>query len=279
MAKRLLPLLPDGHVYVEPYCGMASLFWTKTPSPVEVLNDLDGEIINLFRVLQNPATFSEFFHRMLFTPYSYAEFCRALEYTGDNPVMRAWAFYVLHNQGFNGKGSSPGDWSRVFVSAHHMAQTTSKWRGRMTQLAVWHDRLTRVQIDQRDALDVIKYWDSADTVFYVDPPYIAATRAKGSRNKYRHEATDDHHVRLVDLLCGIQGQAMVSGYDAEKYRLLEDAGFQRYEFDTAAYSAGRVRGSNLRGIGAATENASRTEVVWVKGGRRQMQQTLFEATQ
>lgn len=263
MARRIMPYLPDGRVYVEPYCGAASVFWyLDPPRPVEVLNDLNGELVNLFRVLQNPETFAEFQHRIIWTPYALDEFRRALAYDGDEPVMRAWAFYVRYNQGFGGTASSAGNWGRVFVSDRGMARTANGWRSRMKLLQSWHDRLTRVQIDNRDAPEVIRYWDGPETVFYVDPPYMHETRATG--NMYDHEASDAHHEALVKTLLSLKGQAAVSGYDAPLYRRLDAAGWERVEWQTAAHSAGRRRGSGLQGKGAATLKSPRTEVLWVK---------------
>ena len=265
LARRLMPLLPAGRVYVEPYAGAASMFWhLRPPREVEVLNDLHEEIVNLFRVLQDAERFAALAHRLTWTPYSLAEFRRALAAgTNGDEVDRAWAFFVRQNQGFSGIAETEGNWSRAFESSRGMAETAAIWRARLGLLDAWHERLTRVQIDCRDALEVIDYWDSADTVFYIDPPYAADSRVKGNRNVYVHEATDGHHEALVARLAGINGQAMLSGYATALYDPLVEAGWERHEFATACHAAGRVRGSKLRGTGAATEHAARTEVVWV----------------
>jgi len=266
MTAKLLPLLPDGKVYVEPYCGAASLFFHKTPHPVEVLNDINEDIVNLFRVLQDEDTFKQLFHRVLFTPYSRAELKRALEYEGDDPVMRAWSFYIRTNQGVGGAvAKTAGDWGRVFTSVRNMACVTNSLRGRMKMLALWHDRLTRVQLDCRDALEVIEYWDSNNTVFYIDPLYVLETR---HGEKYKHEASIQHHESLIELLLHLRGNAMVSGYDHELYHALDGAGWARIEFKTACNAAGRVRGSGLRGEGAAIKRVARTEIVWIKGEKQ-----------
>ncbi|MDQ6964710.1 MAG: DNA adenine methylase, partial [Mariprofundales bacterium] len=151
------------------------------------------------------------------------------------------------------------------VSAYGMAKTASRWRSRLALLDWWHDRLTRVQIDCRDALEVIRYWDSPDTVFYVDPPYVPGTRV--DKAVYKHECSDEYHVKLVDVLLEIKGQAAVSGYDHPIYRHLEDAGWERHERVTVAHAAARIRGSKLRGQGAAKQHARRVEVLWVRRTR------------
>jgi len=267
-----------GGNYVEPYCGAASIFWhLDPPRKVEVLNDLYGEIINLFRVLQDRESFEELAHRLTWTPYSLAEFRKALLINFDNsdPVTAAWATFVRQNQGFAGKSKTEGHWSKAITcSSRGMAGTANKWRGRLFLLDTWHDRLSRVQLDSRDALDVIKYWDTENTVFYLDPPYVAATRSIGSHNNvYNHETDDAHHEKLIDLLLGLKGQAVLSGYDSPLYARLVDAGWERAEFKTGCYAAGRTRGSKLQGKGNVLKHAGRTEVLWVK--RHESRGVLF----
>jgi DNA adenine methylase len=115
MVRKLLKLVPDGgEPYVEPYCGGASLFFAREPAPVEVLNDLNEEVVNLFRVFQDKASFEELRHRLMWTPYARKEFERALEVSEDSdPVTRAWATFVKLNQGFSGKAETSGNWGRI----------------------------------------------------------------------------------------------------------------------------------------------------------------------
>lgn len=264
LAKKIIPLLPQATTYVEPYAGAASVFWhLPQPYPVEVLNDLDGRIVNLFRVLQDRAKFEELAHRLVWTPYARDEFRRALAILQDpdaSDIDRAWGFFVAQNQGFSGLANSDGDWGRALGGTDRgMATNTNRWRGRLKLLAHWHDRLTRVQIDSIDALKCIRYWDTPDTLFYVDPPYVLETRKGGG---YAHEADDQHHQALVQLLLDIQGKAVLSGYDHPLYKPLEEAGWHKILIPTVAHAAGRVRGSGLRGEGMATAKVPRFEVIW-----------------
>jgi len=266
MISKLMRHVPlGGRPYCEPYMGGASLFFARPPAPVEVLNDLDGDLVNLFRCLQDKEKFPELKHRLLYTLYSRAEFERALEILNDpsvtDPVLRAWAFFVALNQGFGGKKpSSVGDWGRTFESQRGCAGTTNKWMMRLSMLDDWHLRLLRVQIDCRDALEVIRYWDNPEAVFYVDPPYHPETRA--DRDAYSVEADHEHHVRLVETLLRCQGAVVLSGYDLPVYAPLAEAGWTVTHYATACHAAGRTRESNLRGEGAARAYAPRTEVVW-----------------
>jgi len=266
MIAKLMRHVPlGGRPYCEPYMGAASLFFARPPAPVEVLNDLDGDLVNLFRCLQDKETFAELKHRLLYTLYSRAEFARAIEILYDpsvtDPVLRAWAFFVALNQGFSGKKpSSIGDWRRTFTTGRGCAYTTNEWMMRLSMLDDWHLRLLCVQIDCRDALEVIRYWDNPEAVFYVDPPYYPDTRA--DQDAYSVEADHEHHVRLVETLLQCQGAVVLSGYDHPVYAPLAEAGWTVTRYATACHAVGHIRTSKLLGAGAARALAPRTEVVW-----------------
>lgn len=265
MLGKLLPLIPWSRIYVEPFGGAASVLMNLKPRPVEVYNDLDGEIVNLARVMQDPRTHRRLRYTLEHTLYSRAEFMRALEVRRsgcDDPVLRAWATFVACNQGFSGRAESQGDWGCAFVSVRGMAVTVSTWNRRVEALAAQHRRLRRVQIDSVDGLECIRYWDSPDTLFYCDPPYVPGSRAAGSRSVYAHEMTDEQHAELVRLLLEVEGGVVLSGYPSEVYAPLDAAGWERHKFETACHAAGRVRGSKLRGRDGAREHVPRTEAVW-----------------
>jgi DNA adenine methylase len=258
MARWIIDRLPTAKIYVEPFCGAASVFWhLPSPYPVEVLND---RITGVFRCLQDRDLFAELAHRVRWTPYARSEFVRAIAAAAsDNPVEAAWAWLVKQNQGFGGKlDVTAGSWGRALQpTAGGMASTAAKWRSRMAMLEVWHDRLTRVQIDNRDAVEVIRYWDTDQSLFYVDPPYVHATRTKGNRSAYAAEMTDEQHTRLVELLLAVRGQVVLSGYDSPLYAPLEQAGWQKHTRKTTASSAGYTR--QRRNF-----DATRVECLWVK---------------
>jgi DNA adenine methylase len=259
--RRHVPL--GGRPYCEPYMGAASLLFARPPAPVEVLNDLDGDLVNLFRCLQDRRHYRDLRHRLRYTLYARAEFGRALDILASDerdPVLRAWAFFVSRNQGFSGVARTIGNWSRTFVSNGGCADTVNCWLMRLAMLDAWHQRLLLVQIEQRDALEVIRYWDTPETVFYVDPPYHHETRQ--DRQVYAVESDHDHHVQLVETLLACKGAVVLSGYDHPVYAPLTDAGWSVTRYETACHAAGRWRGSGLQGSGSCRENVPRTEVVW-----------------
>ena len=261
--NHILPYIPKHTTYVEAYCGAASLLFAKPPSSVEVLNDLNQEIINFFRVLQNSETAEKFAERVVWTPYSSDEFIKAIENTSEDPVDRAWAWFVRQNQVFAGGSKPParGSWGKVITStARGMAESTASWRGRLKLLGWWHDRLTQVQLDSRDALEVIRYWDKPGTFFYLDPPYVPTTRKYG---RYQKEMTNADHARLVQILLGIKGTAILSGYMGQVYQPLIDAGWYRVDIPTVAHSISHARTSESY-FTEEPEGKNRVETLLIK---------------
>jgi DNA adenine methylase len=266
LSRWIIQHVPSGHIYVEPFAGAASVFWhLPNPFPVEVLNDLDGDIVNLYRVLQDKAKFEELAHRLIFTPYARTEFARALQIAKEpnaSDIDRAWAFFVKQNQGFGGKANNVGDWGRAIYHTHNgMAGNTSKWRSRLKLLSFWHDRLSRVQIDSTDGIECIKYWDTPDTVFYIDPPYVPDTRK--DRRLYKNEPDLAYHERLVETILAVKGKVMLSCYDHPVYSPLTKAGWRKLIKETAAHLVGRIRGSKLQGEGAAKAHVPRMETLYL----------------
>lgn len=262
MAAKIVPFIDVGLPrYVEPFCGGASIFFAKQPAAHEVLNDLDGEVVNLFRVLQSPVLARLLVERLAATPYSRAEFARALAVDGDaGAVDRAWAFFTRQNQGFGGRAGTVGNWGIGFRSYNRLPDQISKWRMRVLRLPLQAERLSRAFIDNRDAVACLRHWDTPETLHYVDPPYVHSTRK--AKDEYAHEMTDADHVRLLDCLRELQGVVVLSGYSTPLYDEAL-AGWRRLDFKTACHAAGRTRGSKLRGKGAALRHVARVECVWL----------------
>lgn len=264
LLARLLPLIPATRIYVEPFGGAASVMLNRKVSPVEVYNDIDDRLVGLMRVLQDPIKFRRLRWRLRNTPFSRAEFMLALRSQhSDDPVEAAWAFFVLQNQGFSGAPARcAGNWGRSFLSRRDMSQDVSVFCGRIKALNRMRARVLGIQVDSRDALDVMRYWDSDETTFYVDPPYVPETRSKRERNIYRHEMSSAAHDALVDVLLSLRGCVVVSGYRHEIYSRLDAAGWDRVDYATACFAALRNRAGGPRGAGAALVRCPRTESVW-----------------
>lgn len=216
----LLPLIPDGRTYVEPFGGGASVLLNRQRSDIEVYNDLDGALVNLFSVVRGDESFEEFKRLVSYTLYSRDEFERCLTFEGlADSVQRAVAFYTVINQSISGKRlASRGDWARG-----RLDNLAERWVDRQAFLGRIHGRVRGVQIECRDALDVIEEWDNDDTVFYCDPPYVLETRSK--RKYYAIEPGDEYHDRLVDVLLRTRGSVVLSGYNHPVYERLTENGW------------------------------------------------------
>lgn len=211
----LLPRLPKCHHYCEPFAGSAAILLNRAPSPIETYNDLDGEVCNFFRVLRDHKTV--LVEVIGLTPFSREEFAIACELDPNvTPLERARRFYVRARQVRTGlaQTATVGRWANCKdTSRAGMSGVVSRWLGGVDALPEIGERLLRVQIENRPAVDVIRLYDSEDTLFYCDPPYVHQTR--GDTKAYGHEMTDEQHRELADALNAVKAMVAFSNYDCE----------------------------------------------------------------
>jgi DNA adenine methylase len=212
----LLPLLPQCHHYCEPFSGSAAVLLNRFPSPVETYNDIDGDVVNFFRVLRDRS--EELIRVCALTPFSREEYYQAIHGSqhGISDVERARRFFIRARQTRTGlaQTASLGRWANCKnTSRSGMSGVVSRWLGGVEGLDEVADRIMRVQIENRPAIDVIKLYDSPNTLFYCDPPYVHSTR--GDTKSYGFEMDDRQHRLLADTLKSIEGKAAISGYRCE----------------------------------------------------------------
>jgi DNA adenine methylase len=212
----LQPLLPPCHHYCEPFAGSAAVLLNREPSPVETLNDLDGDIVNFFRVLRDQK--DQLLEAIGLTPFSREEFYRALTSTEAalSDLERARRFFVRARQVRTGlaQTASLGRWANCRnTSRAGMSGVVSRWLGSVRMLPEIAERLLRVQIENRPALEVIRLYDDPQTLFYCDAPYVHA--ARGDRKAYSFEMPDDEHRQLAEVLAQVRGRVAISGYRCE----------------------------------------------------------------
>ncbi|BAZ06642.1 DNA adenine methylase [Calothrix sp. NIES-3974] len=209
----LLPLLPQTTHYCEPFAGSAAVLLNREPSPVETYNDIDGEVVNFFRVLRDQP--EELIRAIGLTPFSREELRIAVEEPIDNlsELERARRFFVRARQVRTGlaQTASAGRWAYCkLTSRAGMAGAVSRWLGSVEGLSEIVQRLLRVQIENAPAIAVIQRYDSEETLFYCDPPYPHDSR--GDIHAYGYEMTDDDHRELATVLNKLQGKVAISGY-------------------------------------------------------------------
>ncbi len=231
--------IPPHQRYVEPFAGAASVLIRKPRAASEILNDLDGELVNLFRVVRDQG--AELRRMLELTPYAREEFAESYEQAQD-PIEQARRTLVRSWMGFGSAAVGRRTGFRV-NSRRNGGMPSKEWSTYPDALPAIIERLRGVVIEHRDALDVIRANDGPGTLHYVDPPYPASVRDEG--RDYRYELSDDDHCELAEALHGLRGAVMVSGYDCPLYRDL--------------YRGWRI----VRHAAVADRGGSRTECLWL----------------
>jgi DNA adenine methylase len=217
LASWILQFFPVHRCYVEPFGGAASVLLKKPRSYAEVYNDLDGDIVNFFRVVRDPDHCLQLIELLKLTPYAREEFEMAYEHTDDS-VERARRVAVRAQMCFGSAGATKGTTGFRIDTRRKNGTCQQVWIRYPEAIAAVCERLQGVMIENKPALDVMLNHDEPDTLFYVDPPYVASTRVLRSGGYYRHEMTNAQHQELLSMLKTLNGMVIVSGYDCDLYR-------------------------------------------------------------
>lgn len=201
--------------YLEAFCGGLNFLINKPCEGIsEWANDLNGELINFWRVLRD--TPDGLLRALLGTPMSQLEYLEAIKQHGKvtDELARARNFFVTNRMSRQGLGkdyATPTSRTRRGMNEH-----VSAWWGAIEGLPELHTRLSRVEIWQRPAIEAIRQLDDSDTLFYCDPPYMLETRS--STGEYgEHEMTREDHAELLLCLASVKGKFMLSGYHSDLY--------------------------------------------------------------
>jgi DNA adenine methylase len=251
IAAKIIGYLPPHVTYVEPFGGAASVLFAKEPSAVEVYNDVHSGVVNLWRVLRDTDRFEDFRRLCALTPYSREEYdtCCATWETEADPTVKAWKFFVGCRMAFSGYLGHGWAVSKD-TPRRGMSMVVSAYLSAVDGLEDVCRRLSTVQIEHGPYTRVLSQYDTPDTLFYCDPPYVSDTRV--SPNVYTHEFTEKDQLDLVSALSRVQGRVVLSGYANLLYdAALEPLGWARYDFTTQLRSA------------RATEGKKRVESVWL----------------
>jgi DNA adenine methylase len=241
IAPWIISHFPKHKVYVEPFGGSGSVLLRKPRSEAEIYNDLDGQIVNVFRVIRDPAAAHRLERLLRLTPYARAEFDNAHESTED-PVEQARRTIVLAAMGHGSVLRKTGFKAKCWLQNRSGALTWSDYPQFIDQYTA---RLRGVVIECRPGIEVMQQHDSPETLFYIDPPYMLSTRSAGAKGNYRNEFDDDDHRELLRVIRSLAGSVLVSSYDAKLYRdILHDWRVETMETYSEA-------------------GAKRTEVLWI----------------
>lgn len=218
LADKLVGMIPLHHSYVEPFFGSGAVFFQKNPSNIETVNDLDRDVTNLFRCIQED---SERLAKMVMTtPFSREAYEDTYKLDiweimmPDEPYNKALRFLIKcwQGHGFRTNGYKVG-WKNDVQGRERMYALWNWYR-----LPEWiieiAERLRTVQIECRPALEVIERFNYKNVFMYIDPPYLLGTRAG---KQYKHEMTDAEHEELLKVLLQSKAKIMISGYESELY--------------------------------------------------------------
>lgn len=259
LAPALVDLLPPHEVYVEVFGGAASLLFSKAPSRLEVYNDIDSGLVNFFRVLREPAKVKELQQLLDLTPYAREEWRECAKTWLDAPtdveMARRWFMALVGSFGKH-MGTTGTGWSFSKVPVHGKAHS---FRAATEALLGFTHRLRYVQVEHGDFERVISLYDGPTALFYADPPYMPETRTRNDR--YRHEMTEEDHVRLLNVLRQVRGMVMLSGYNSRLYRE-HLPGWKRIDIPVFTSAANRRR-------------ERRVECIWLSPNATQHQPELW----
>lgn len=266
LAPWIISFFPEHRVYVEPFGGGASVLMRKKRAYAEVYNDLDGEVVSLFRILRDPKGSVELRRLLELTPFAREEFKAAYAVSSD-PIEQARRTLVRAFMGF-GSASFNDSHATGFRHNSNRSGTTPAhdWVNWPKHVQAFTERLAGVVIECEPAAKVIQDFDgqgNGSTLFYVDPPYPHGTRGNkqsGVRQCYRHEMTDEQHRELAAVLHSVKGMVILSGYPCEMY-------------DNDLYSTWKRFERNSLADGAR----KRTEVLWLNAAaERNLSQQRLE---
>jgi DNA adenine methylase len=223
----IVQYLPKSDVYCEAFGGAAHVLLNKEPSPLEIYNDIDDNLVNLFRVVADPKLFRKFLRRVQPLPYarSLYDYCAQTLREQTDPIERAWRFYVLLNQSMCG---CPKWGCNIRYPRHRVC--SHDWASYVDRLPAIHARLRRVQIDHLDWRVCLERYDQPGIVWYLDPPYPPDTRSDHAM--YSHELSSDDHAELVDRIIRLKGMVAISSYPNPIYAKLARAGWKEVRRDT-----------------------------------------------
>lgn len=234
MASWIISHMPDHKTYLEPYFGSGAVFFNKSKSPIETINDLDSSVVNLFKVIRDKP--DELAYKIKFTPLSREEYYQSYEeHTGDD-LEDARRFLVRCWQAIGAKTSDRTGWRSLIAS--NGPDTAKDWGKLPEKILLVTDRLKQAQIENQPAGKLIERYKRSDVLIYADPPYILETRTK---RHYKHEMDIEDHVSLLEQLSNHPGPVLLSGYNHDLYNdhlkdwrkeiisVLAEAGAERHE--------------------------------------------------
>lgn len=212
LARWIISHFPEHHSYLEPFFGSGAVFFNKPRSNIETINDIDGNVVNLFKQIKDDP--EKLAREIYLTPYARETYEKAYNAEPRNDFEKAVFFYIRScmGHGFRTTGEKVG-W-KVDIQGREKAYAAKDWCNIPDKIMEATERLRGVQIENRSAVDVIKRYNFENVLIYCDPPYVLHTRC---RKQYKYEMTNDDHEELLDTIIAHKGPVIISGYASPLY--------------------------------------------------------------
>lgn len=254
MRKTILDFFPEHKVYIEGFGGAGHIILNKKPSKIDVYNDINEGLYLFFKLLRDDETRDKLIAKIQLTPYSRKEFyeCRDNWSNQTDDLEKARMFYIKTMQSFSAIGKA---WSySTTMSCRGMSQSVSKFLGNVDEnMLNAINRLREIQVENLDIIELIDKYDSTDSLFYLDPPYIAETRV--CTDVYDKEMPLEKHEELIDKILKIKGKVILSGYDNSVYDRLTENGWQK--INVGEYKIRCKKSNDVK------KNQAREEYLWM----------------
>lgn len=235
MLKQILQYFPkfeDYHVYLEPFGGSAGVLLSQPLGHVEIYNDLYNNVYSLYKVISDKELFIKFKEKCDLAIYHEQVSCEYRDLLKNNDldiIDRAFYYWYVNRSRHNGIGG----FSTNCYIRRGMSKSTSDFLSCIDRLKEIHDRLSAVMILNRDALEVIKKFDAPNVFIYSDSPYHWSTRTS---SRYPVDMDNDKQQEYLNLLLTLKSKVLISGYDCDAYKILENNGWNKITFDVKTTS-------------------------------------------
>lgn len=214
LASQIIKYLPPHNAWVEAFCGSAAITLAKPPAPIEVINDMDDQVVNLFKQLRDNQ--EELCRAVALTPYARAEHITARKHEEEiSPIEKARQFLVatmMTVNAANGGKSSGFSFSLSYSRGGHEARV-NRWYNLPERLERVAERLKTIRIENRDARELISMFENRPaTLIYLDPPYNI-----NRKQRYNIDIDDDFHIDLLNKCLISKAMILISGYENDLY--------------------------------------------------------------
>lgn len=214
LADWIISHFPEHHSYLEPYFGSGAVFFNKSRSNIETVNDLDGNVVNLFEwIKKDPEKLA---HEIYYTPYARQLYEDAFAAVPEDSLGKAVNFYIRLNMGYGYRTNGKRVGWKNDVQGRERSYSSLDWCNLPDKIMQAAERLRGVQIENKPAVELIQRFNYQNVLIYADPPYVLGTRS-GKRKQYQCEMDDREHIILLDVLMSHKGPVLLSGYDNALY--------------------------------------------------------------